>query len=180
MSCAVRRQRRDWSWLAAIFAVALPAVGCNLPHDPVGTLDRVRGGVMRVGIDLNDPWTAWEGNEPQGRPVGIEPKLIEEFAREIGTEILWVRGSEAEVLTSLENFDLDLVAAGLKDDTLWSDRVALSRPYAETAEGKHVLAAAPGENAFLLRLDKFLRSRQAAVAARLAMQRTVSENATVD
>lgn len=154
--------------------------GCDFPRDPEGTLDRAHGKPLRVGVDLNEPWTAWEGDAPQGRPAGIEPELIRRFADELGTEVVWVHGSETELLTQLEHFGLDLVAAGLKDDTLWSDRVALSRPYVETAEGKHVLAAPPGENEFLLRLDKFLVRQEAAVEARLAKEGPVTGRATVE
>jgi len=154
--------------------------GCDIPRDPEGTLDRVRGGTIRVGIDVNEPWTAWEGQGSAARPAGVEPELVERFAKELKADVEWVRGSETEILTALENFDLDLVAAGIKDDTLWSDRVGLSRPYAETADGKHVLAAPPGENEFLLRLDKFLAREEAAVRARLAKEGPIVERASVE
>lgn len=179
MPRAVQHRRPNIWWPTAILATIL-AAGCDLPRDPEGTLDRARGGTIRVGIDLNDPWTDWEGDDAQGRAVGIEAELIERFAEELDADVIWVRGSEAEWMTAVENFDLDLVAAGLKDDTLWSDRVGLSRPYAKTAEGKHVLAAPPGENEFLLRLDRFLARQEAAVEARLAKEGPVVESGTVE
>jgi membrane-bound lytic murein transglycosylase MltF len=154
--------------------------GCDFPRDPEGTLDRALSKPLRVGVSPNEPWTAWEGDEPQDRPIGIEPELVEQFAKELKTKVVWVHGSETELLTQLEHFGLDVVAAGLKDDTIWSDRVALSRPYAETGDGKHVLAAPPGENEFLLRLDKFLARQERAVEARLAKEGPVTERATVE
>ena len=179
MPCVSTSRRRNLSCLAALLAVFL-AAGCDLPRDPEGTLDRASQAPLRVGITVNEPWTAWEGDEPQGRPVGVEPELVERFAEELGTEVAWVRGSETELLTALENFDLDLVVGGLKDDTLWADRVGLSRTYVETADGKHVIAAPPGENAFLLRLDKFLARQEGKVQARLAEEGPVTEKATVE
>jgi hypothetical protein len=37
-------------------ALLLFAVACGLPRDPDDTLERVRGGVVRVGITDNPPW----------------------------------------------------------------------------------------------------------------------------
>lgn len=73
-----------------------------------------------------------------------------------------VRGEEA-----LKQGDLDLVVGGLTASTPWTDKAALTRPYAETTIGwgrtqKHVLAVPLGENAFLVTLEEFLSGRDAA------------------
>ena len=161
-------------------ALLLLATGCDLPRDPEKTLDRVRGGTLRVGVSAHEPWTDWKGDGSDRRPVGIEVELAEQFAKEIDAEVHWVRGSEGELLTALENFDLDLVAAGLTDDTPWKDRVGLSRTFVETDDGKHVLATPPGENDFLLRLDKFLARREAAIRDRLDEEGPVPAKAAVE
>ena len=152
-------------------------VGCDLPRDPEGTLDRVRGGTLRVGVTAREPWTNWERTGRDRRPTGIEVELVERFARELDAEILWVRGSESELFTSLEQFDVDLVVGGLTDDTPWSDRIALSRTFAETADGKHVMATPPGENALLLRLDRFLAREQESIDRRIADEGAVLREA---
>lgn len=141
--------------------------GCGMPRDPEKTLAHVQGRALRVGITANAPWADLKGADPGGRPAGIEPELVERFAKELQAEVVWVRGSETQLLTELENFKLDLVIAGLKDDTLWKDRVGLSRTYAKTADGKHVLATPPGENGFLLRLDKFLAAQEDVIRKRV-------------
>lgn len=161
----------------ACFWTATCSVGCDLPRDPEGTLERVRGGRLRVGVTAHVPWTDWE-NDGRGRRVsGIEVELVKRFATEMNAEIDWIRGSESELLTSLENYDVDLVLGGLTDDTPWSDRVGLSRTFAETGEGKHVLATPPGENAFLLRLDRFLAKEEAAIGRRIAEEGAVLQEA---
>ena len=158
---------RTLAWLPLSF---LLIAGCDLPRDPEGTLKRAAGGPLRVGVSVQEPWTAWNGDETS-RPSGIEPELVERFAEELGAEVIWVRGPETRLLESLERFDLDLVIGGLTEDTLWAERIGLSQSYLETPNGeKHVLAAPPGENAFLVRLDEFLARQGAAVRRRLASE----------
>src|SRR3546814_11976179 len=59
----------------------LPLAGCDLPKDPNGTLDRVQGGVMRVGISANPPWTVVRDRQFGG----VEVALMQAFARAIDT-----------------------------------------------------------------------------------------------
>src|SRR5688572_30168297 len=101
MPCAALPRKRHCSRIGAVCAAAVFFAGCGLPRDPEGTLDRVRTHALRVGVDVSEPWTAWKGDEPQGRPVGIEPELIERFAAGLDAEVEWVRGSETELLTAL-------------------------------------------------------------------------------
>ena len=69
-----------------LLLAAVLAVGCQYPRDPEGTLDRVRGGVMRVGVTHVDPWVKLDG----GTPSGVEVELLERFARTIDAEVEWV------------------------------------------------------------------------------------------
>ncbi|CAA9224129.1 MAG: hypothetical protein AVDCRST_MAG52-660, partial [uncultured Blastococcus sp.] len=65
--------------LAALLAVALVLVGCGsvrVPVDPDGTLDRVSGGVLRVGVSPHEPWTTVGTDEPGG----IEADLVRGWA----------------------------------------------------------------------------------------------------
>ena len=150
---------------------------CSLdPADPDGTLDRVRAGTLRVGIAARAPWT----DVVRGRPSGIEATLAEDFARAHGAHVAWVPGETHDLIESLEEHDVDLVVAGLTADSPFADRVALTRPYAtvHTLPGspdavaaatpgaqveEHVIAAPMGENAFLVALERFLRTQRAAV-----------------
>jgi polar amino acid transport system substrate-binding protein len=218
-------------WIATIAGLALLLAGCALPRDPEGTLERVRGGTLRVGITAAEPWTRVEGR----RPAGVEVELVRGFARGLRAEIEWAQGSETELVEALAERELDLLVGGLARDTPWSKEVALTRPYTtarvlvgvprsegapegleglrvavergdpvaglledegavpvrvddlarargpvaaeawrlrelglaptrfelETAE--HVIAAPMGENAFLVRLERHLLAREAAV-----------------
>jgi polar amino acid transport system substrate-binding protein len=114
--------------LVAVTAVAV-AAGCQYPRDPDGTLNRVEGGVMRVGVSESDPWVVMEGDEPSG---GAEVELARRFARDVGARIEWVQGSEEELVDAAKEGQVDLILAGLTMESRWKKDVALTRPYVET------------------------------------------------
>jgi polar amino acid transport system substrate-binding protein len=145
--------------------VLLVAVACGLPRDPDGTLDRVRGGVIRVGIAESPPWVI----VTPGGAEGVEATLVEAIADSLGASIEWIRRSESELLTDLEERKLDLVLAGLTDDSPWKTKVALTKPFYEdpSTRKKHVMAAPPGENAWLVFVERQLRRHQSTIPALL-------------
>jgi polar amino acid transport system substrate-binding protein len=122
------RARRGWVALVVAVVVAGLLGGCGIPRDPEGTLERVRGGTLRAGITASEPWTTLEG----GRPGGVEVRLVEEFAAELGARVEWVDGSEADLIGALEVRELDLVVGGLTADTPWQRKAAITRSYATT------------------------------------------------
>jgi hypothetical protein len=150
--------------LAALAAVLVTLLGCGLsiPSDPDHTLDRVRGGVLRVGASPSEPWLVW-GSERE--PTGVEAELVRRFADSLDARVEWSRGGEEVLINRLERGELDLVVGGLTAKTPWSEKAAITKPYAseETPHGKqdHVLAAPLGENAFLVELERFLLSQRA-------------------
>ncbi len=119
--------------------VAVVAAGCGIPRDPESTLDRVREGTLRAGITASEPWTTLE----DGRPGGVEVRLVERFAEELGTRVEWVDGSEAELIRALEVRELDLVVGGLTADTPWQSKAAITRSYATTRVVVAVPASQP-------------------------------------
>ncbi|MFN2564222.1 MAG: transporter substrate-binding domain-containing protein [Gemmatimonadaceae bacterium] len=102
-------------------------VACrDLPRDPNGTLTRVRGGTVRVGVFENRPWTTLPTGGGAG---GLEGALAAELARELGARIEWVRGTESQLLAALELHELDLVIGGLTDASPWKQHVAFTTPF---------------------------------------------------
>jgi len=124
--------------VAALLALALLA-GCSYPADPDGTLERVEGGVLRAGVSPS----------PRSR---AEVALIESFARRLDARVVWVRDGEEHLVERLEKGELDVAVGGLTKTSPWSAHAALTRPY----DGEHVMAAPLGENAWLVRLERFL------------------------
>lgn len=134
---------------AALVLTALAAAGCDsFPKDPESTLATARGGVLRVGVTDAPPWLVREGDEARGR----EAELVRGFASSIGAEVRWTWGPLEDHLHALENFELAIVAGGLRKDSPWAKRLAFTEPYAQD----RVLAVPPGENALLVALDRYL------------------------
>jgi polar amino acid transport system substrate-binding protein len=117
--------------IAVVLAAALlgaTAASCQYPRDPEGTLDRVSGGTMRVGVIVDPPWAEFANGEPRG----VEPTLIREFARRLDSEIEWVPGSESDLVAAMSGFQLDVIIGGLDRSSPWAREVALTRPYIDT------------------------------------------------
>ena len=123
--------------LLLLAAISLVLGACQYPRDVEGTLDRVSGGVMHVGISESDPWVRTGGSEPGG----VEVQLLERFARTIDARIEWVEGSESDLIEALHGRKLDVVVAGLTRRSEWQRVAALTRPYLTTK----VVIAAPDQ-----------------------------------
>jgi polar amino acid transport system substrate-binding protein len=121
--------RQPTALLAVAMAATILSAACQYPRDPEGTLDRVQGGTMRVGVAHNPPWVDLSGE----RPAGVEPRLIRRFAERIGVgKIDWVEGTETELVEAMDGFQLDVIIAGLTRSSPFMTEVALTRPYVDT------------------------------------------------
>lgn len=112
--------------------LVLPVMACDMPRDPEGTLQRVRGAEMVVGAAESDPFVIFENDEPA---AGIEVRLVEAMAADFDADIQWVTGSEEELLSALEIGELDLVIGGLASTNPWSANVTFTHPYLTTFTG---------------------------------------------
>jgi polar amino acid transport system substrate-binding protein len=138
--------------------------GCGIPRDAAGTLQSLRGGVVRVGIAANSPWVI-----DRGRTVdGVEGRLAAAIASSVGATIEWVRLPESELVRALHDREIHLGIGGFDAASPWAEEVAFTRPYLKSPDGKaHVLAAPPGENAWLLLLDRQIQQHKASIPALL-------------
>ena len=112
-----------------LLLAAIAVAGCQYPRDPDGTLNRVEGGVMRVGVTEADPWVLLDGDRPVG---GAEVELARRFARDVAARIEWVHGSEEELVDAAKEGQVDLILGGLTSKSRWKKDVAFTRPYVET------------------------------------------------
>ena len=134
---------------------------CDLPRDPHKTLARVQGRTLKAGVSEDPPFIVQRGIEAEG----IEADVIRGFAKQLGADVRWIWGSQERQLEALHEFDLDLVAGGLRANTPWKKKVAVTRPFLETLKGdQHVFAVPAGENAFLEELEKYLASHHDEIA----------------
>ncbi len=149
----------------------LLVAGCTIPTDPMGTLDRARDGVMRVGMTEAEAWA----RRDDGQRSGVEVELVQRFAEGLGARIEWTDGSEEELFERLDAGQLDLVIGGITATSPWKASAALTRPYATVLSDlgepeKHVLAARLGENDFLTELDFFLQRREQDISEQLEQE----------
>ncbi|APX32336.1 ABC transporter substrate-binding protein [Brachybacterium sp. P6-10-X1] len=146
--------------IAALALLTLLATGCqgHFPADAQGTLDRATGGVLRVGISENAPFTEVAED---GTVSGSEVELIQEYAASIDAEIEWTPAGENTLAAMMKAGDLDVVIGGLASDAPWTSKISLTRPYTTTTgpDGspvKIVMGVTPGENALQVDLERFL------------------------
>lgn len=214
-------------------------LGCDLPRDARGSLRRIEGDVLRVGVAGDGPWARVRDLD-EGPPDGVEVALVQLLAERLRARVEWEQGEQEDLLEALGRGGLDLVVCGLTDDTPWAKEVALTQPYATVRivvagppaaatvedlkgldvevqdplhaglveakggravspesdlaalvalpdwalegtdlvpsrvvlrEERHVLAAAPGETAWLVRLDRFLHEARSLVPELLRQRR---------
>lgn len=144
----------------ALAVVGLALTACaSFPVDPEGTLDRVRGGVLRVGLTPNEPWTSFDDT-----PSGIEVELAKDFAESIGSEVEWSTDSEEDLFKALEQGKLDLVLGGFTSQNPYAAHAALTRPYYDD----RVMALRMGENAFMVELETYLLEQRGRIEALVA------------
>jgi polar amino acid transport system substrate-binding protein len=138
--------------------VVLALSACaSIPRDPDDTLQRVQeNGVLRVGASASGDLVTYEGDAAAGR----EADLVTGFAETLGVQVEWTLVGETAAVAAMQRGELDVLIGGLHHDSPWSDKVSLTRPYAESTEAgetvKHVLAVPLGENAMLVRLETYL------------------------
>src|SRR5437763_7547822 len=101
-----------WTRYALMIAVC---AACGLPRDSDGTLDRIRGGTMRVGVVVDTPWTT----DSAGVAGGVEGGLVQSLARELNARVHWIPRQQGELLTALQHRELDLVIGVLSATSPW-------------------------------------------------------------
>lgn len=111
--------------IAILILLGCCITGCDVPRDPEGTLQKVRGGVLLVGVTESPPWVR---RTPEGAE-GVEADLVREFAEQLEAEVQWCWGESEGNLAALERYQLDLVIGNLTKSSPWSKRVAFSMPY---------------------------------------------------
>jgi polar amino acid transport system substrate-binding protein len=135
--------------LTVIVASGLLTLSCgSLPRDPEGTLQRARGGRLRVGLVEHPPWVVRTEGEP-----GKELKGLSVAVRE-GDPVAYYLAEEDAV--PVRASDLKGTGGPAAAPTWELERMGLVPSGGELHSEKHVTAVPPGENGFLKRLEEFL------------------------
>lgn len=157
--------------VVAVSVLGMTACGIRIPTDPEGTLERITGGELRVGVSPSDGLVEVTGAAPgdggtaaTSAVSGPLAGLVEEFADGRDATVVWTIGSEEDLVDDLETGQLDLAIGGMTDQTPWTDRVAVTRAFDRLpgAEGHSVAMLLPmGENAFQSALETYLDGQAA-------------------
>ena len=113
--------------VAVLAGLGLAVAGCGIPSDAHGTLDRVRGDTLRVGIAESPPFVIRDGEVQE--PRGVEADLIRAFAADLGATVVWHWGAMQDHVEALDQYELDLVAGGLPAGSPLATHVGASQPY---------------------------------------------------
>jgi polar amino acid transport system substrate-binding protein len=135
---------------------------CGLPRDPEGTSEAIEGKVRRAGVSDNPPWVSFDGREPQG----LEADLVRGLAAQMHARIAWKRGGESTLLKDLKEHRYDIVVGGMTTESPWTKELGAARPYATVAKEKHLVLVPPGENRWLLTVDRDLAAHHDQLQAR--------------
>ncbi len=125
--------------LFLLFCVSL-LHGCRYPQDVEGTTDKVRSGVLEVGVTENPPWVVRTNDGAEG----LEPEIIRGLADQLNAEVRWHWGAESQLLRALEQLQLDLIIGGITQNKWVSKAAAPTKPYVKVrstvgfAEGQTV------------------------------------------
>ncbi len=136
-------------WLILLVAATLTA--CGLPKDPNDTLQTVQGGELRAGLIAGQPGAA------------RDRALLQDFADSLGAELAIEEGDAHGLMKKLAEGELNLVTSLPKNTPF--KHAGFTHPAgpkpADQAKPP-VWAVPPGENAFLLTVNRFLMTGGAA------------------
>lgn len=148
--------------LLVISLVYLSLFSCKpYPKDPNHSLQTIKhGGFIRVGLIYNPPWVSAVGKSPSG----VEVKLVQAFANDIGVKIKWHAVSMQQGFSLLDKNKIDVLVGGLTKSIPYK-KAAFTRAYCSKVDpiskekSHHVFAIHAGENHFLMVLDQFLQQK---------------------
>jgi polar amino acid transport system substrate-binding protein len=146
----------------ALAAASLSLAACDFPKDPEHTSENVQGKVLRAGVSESPRSIRFEGSEPQG----VEADLIRGLAAQMDARVEWRRGGETALLSELKRYRLDIVAGGITNENPWTKELGAARPYAKIGKEKHMVLAPPGENRWLLTIDRYQQAHKAELQAK--------------
>lgn len=126
-----------------IFLILLAIISCdNYPKDPRESLRTITNGNFIVGFT----------HDPPGE--GVE--ITKAFARSVNATIKWEKGSQEVLFRKLKENKIHFLLSEISKETPWKEEVALTREIKTNNDKGMIFALPPGENALLMKFEKFL------------------------
>ncbi len=106
----------------------LLATSCErYPRDPRDSLNQIeQSGTLNVGVIANPPWIIGEAPDS---PTGVEARLMEQFAEELGVEINWHWGHEQRLFEGIKRYELDFLIGGITTGNPWKRQIGFTIPW---------------------------------------------------
>ncbi len=111
-----------------ILLSAVLASACQFPRDANGTLNKVKDGVLKVGVTENPPWVI----RTDAGAEGVEAEIILVLADSLNAEVEWHWGTETELLQALSQHQLHVVMGGLTQQSPKKKGTVHTEPYYKT------------------------------------------------
>ncbi len=152
-------RRRPLAALAFVAAL-LCLAACDLPRDPNGTMNRVRGGTLVVGIVEGSSYASLGASEATGEDADLARRVADTF----GAEPRWTRGTADQMVAALDDGAVDLAIGGIPRRAPWTTRVALTASIGGMNLGgervERAFALPLGENRWMLEVNRVVRRRE--------------------
>ena len=108
--------------------------GCNSAEtgDSIDTAEPSSGTgrtLIAASNMMHPPFSSWDAD---GKAVGIEVDIVERAARDLGSRVKWVEWPFSELLTAIENGEIDIAVSTIGITEQRKKRVAFSQAYYET------------------------------------------------
>lgn len=129
--------------------VAISLLSCIYPKDPENSYEEAKRNGLLVGAVENPPFVVYEGESYSGEEI----EMLRHFANANGLNIKFLKGTESELVEKLEKFEIHVVAAGFKKNTIWKKKAGFTTSYDRE---DHVFLIPKGENRLLQNLEDFI------------------------
>jgi len=123
--------------------------GCSIPKDPNNSLENARSGNLIVGYVHHPPFSFIKN----GKAVGSEINIINEFAISENLNVNYVYGTETTLIKELEKYKIHIIVGGFKKKTIWKKKAGVTTTYSNT---DNCMLVPKGENALLYKLESYL------------------------
>lgn len=128
-----------------ILITAIAFVGCeSYPKDVDGTLNKISNHTVRVGKSTST--------------TDYDKQLMNGFAKEVNAKVEWVEGDQIKLTELLSHHKIDMAIGGFTKESPLKKEVAFSKPYITQGDYEYVVAIPKGENALLMKLEKYIHN----------------------
>ncbi|MEL7587305.1 MAG: hypothetical protein AAGU19_11385 [Prolixibacteraceae bacterium] len=111
--------------LVIFYAILLLLTACDrFPKDSEDTLQNARNKILKVGLSAYDPAAG-----ASVEPVANQLDFVRQFAKELSAEVVWVKGSQGEIIQLLSHYKLHMAIGGYMPSSPFVREVTLTKPY---------------------------------------------------